>query len=61
MQKIQMLSGRFQQLKAQHIYRDFNKEVDQLSKDALVLDENGIYVPGITNGGTGIFERLQYS
>jgi hypothetical protein len=61
MQKIRMLSGRFQQLKAQHIYRDFNKEADQLSKDALVLDENGINVAGNTDGGTEIFERLQYS
>jgi hypothetical protein len=51
----------FQQLKAQHIYRDFNKEVDKLSKEALVLDENGLYVAGNTDGGTKFFERLQYS
>jgi hypothetical protein len=38
-----VLSGKFQQLKAQHIYREYNKEVDQLSKEALLLDEDGIY------------------
>ena len=47
-----MLNGKFQQLKTHHIYRDFNKEADQLSKEALVLDENVLYVAGITDGGT---------
>jgi hypothetical protein len=43
MTKIRVLSGKFQQLKAQHIYREYNKEVDQLSKQALQLEEDGIY------------------
>jgi hypothetical protein len=56
-----MLSGSFQQVKAKHIYRDFNKEADQLSKNALVLDKNGIYVTWNNDGGTILFERLQYN
>jgi ribonuclease HI len=43
MTKIRLLSEKFQQLKAQHIYREFNKEVDQLSKQALQLEEGVIY------------------
>jgi len=43
MTKNKMLSWSFQQLKAQHIYRVYNKEVDQPSKEALLLDEDGIY------------------
>jgi hypothetical protein len=35
MTKIQVLSGKFQQLKAQHIYREYNKESDQLSKQEM--------------------------
>jgi hypothetical protein len=43
MTKIRVLSKKFQQLKAQHIYREYNKEVDQLSKQAMQLEEDGIY------------------
>jgi ribonuclease HI len=39
MSKIRQLSGKFHDLKTQHIYRDYNKEVDQLSKKALQLEE----------------------
>jgi hypothetical protein len=47
-----ILSGKFQQLKAQHIYRVFNKEADQLSKEALALDEDGLYVAGDNEEGS---------
>jgi len=50
MQKIRILCGRFQKINAQHIYREYNKEAYQLSKDALVLEENGIYVAGNIEG-----------
>jgi ribonuclease HI len=43
MEKIKRLSGRFLQLKAYHIYRSFNKGVDQMSKEALQLEEEGIF------------------
>jgi hypothetical protein len=43
MSKIQQLSGKFHLLKAQHLYREFNKEADQLSKQALHLEEGVIY------------------
>jgi hypothetical protein len=43
MTKILMLSGKFQQLKAQHIYKEYNKEVDQRSKQTLMLNDDGIY------------------
>lgn len=56
-----MLCGRFQKIKAQHIYREFNKEANQLSKDALVLEENDIYVAENIEGNTKVFEKLQYS
>jgi hypothetical protein len=52
------LSGKFQQLKAQHIYREYNKEADQLSKQALQLDEEGIYYAVGTKIQTERFERL---
>jgi hypothetical protein len=32
----------FQKLKAQHIFRDYNKEANQLSKEAFLLYEDGI-------------------
>jgi hypothetical protein len=44
------LSGKFHHLKAQHIYKEYNKEVDQLSKQALQLEEGVIYYAK----GTGI-------
>jgi hypothetical protein len=63
MEKIRVLSERFQQIKAQHIYRDYNKEADQLSKEALLLDEDGLYVAGGTKEGSKkvFFERLAIS
>jgi hypothetical protein len=61
MTKIRVLSGSFLQLKAQHIYRAYNKEVDQLSKEALFLDEDGIHYAVGTEGHTIFFERLDIS
>jgi len=61
MQKIRILSERFQKVKAQHIYREYNKKADQLSKDALVLKENDIYIAGNIEGNVEVFERLQYN
>jgi hypothetical protein len=58
MTKNKLLSRSFQQLKAQHIYRAYNKEVDQLSKDAWRLDEDGIYFAMVTEGQPENFERL---
>jgi hypothetical protein len=47
MSKIQVLRGKFLQIKAQHIYIEYNKKADQLSKEALQLDDDGIfYVEG---------------
>jgi hypothetical protein len=43
MSKIHALSGKFHHLKAQHIYREYNKEAYHLSKIALQMEEEGIY------------------
>jgi hypothetical protein len=58
MTKIRSLSRNFQQLKAHHIYRIYNKDVDQLSKEALLLDEDGIYFSKESEGQPEIFERV---
>jgi hypothetical protein len=52
MTKIRELRRKFLQLKAQHIYIGFNKEVDQLSKETLFLEEDGIYYATVTKGHT---------
>jgi ribonuclease HI len=61
MTKIRVLSGKFQQLKAQHIYREYNKEVDQLSKQAMQLEEDGIYHAVGTWKSNRRFERMPIS
>jgi hypothetical protein len=58
MGKIRILSESFQHLKDQHIYREYNQDVDQLSKDALQLKEDGIYFAKVTKGQSNTFERL---
>jgi hypothetical protein len=58
MEIIRVLSGRFLQLKAQHIYKAYNKEVDQLSKEALLVDDDGIYYAVGNEGNSTNFERL---
>ena len=58
MTKIRVLRRNFQQLKAQHIYRVYNKEADQLSNKDFLLDENGIYYAMDTEGQPEKFERL---
>jgi hypothetical protein len=52
MKKIRDLSRNFSQLKAQHIYRGFNMEVDQLSKATLSFEEDGLYYATVTEGQT---------
>jgi ribonuclease HI len=58
MSKIRQLSGKFQHLKAQHIYREYNKEVDQLSKQALQLEEGVLFYAKGTRIHTERFERM---
>jgi len=43
MSKIRQLSGKYNHLKEQHIYREYNNELDMLSKHALQLEEGVIY------------------
>jgi len=38
-----VLRGKLQQLKTQHIYREYNEEGDQLSKQEMQMEENEIY------------------
>jgi hypothetical protein len=45
----------------QLIYREYNKEVDQLSKQALQLDDDGIYYAMGTRIQTKRFEILPIS
>ena len=40
MTKIWVLSGKLQQLKTQQIYKEYNEEVDQLSKQAMQMEED---------------------
>ena len=50
MKKIRDLSRNFTQLKAQHFYREYNKEVDILSKVSLTLEEYGLYFAVVKEG-----------
>jgi ribonuclease HI len=43
MTRIRQMSGSFQNLKIQHIYREFNREADQLSKQALLMEEGILF------------------
>jgi hypothetical protein len=54
------LSESFDQIKAQHIYMVYNKEVDEMSKEALLLEEDGIFYAEEYDGHTGNFERLEF-
>jgi ribonuclease HI len=56
--RIRELNERFIQLKAQHIYRSYNKEVDLLPKYVLLLDEDGIYYAEGNDGNAANFIRL---
>jgi len=58
MRKIRELSRNFTQLKAQHIYREYNKEVVLLSKAALTLEDDGLYYAEFKDGQTEIFDTL---
>jgi len=61
MSRIRALSGRFIQIKAQHIYRLYNKEADVLSKEALLLEEDIIFFVEEHNGHTNNYERIEFS
>jgi len=61
MTKIRVLSKNFLQLKIQHIYRRYKKEADQLSKEALFLEEDGIHYTVVTEGHTKKIDRLYIS
>lgn len=54
-----MLSGRFTQLKAQHIYRAYNKDADLLSKEVLLLVKDGMYFAVRNEGHYENYERLE--
>jgi hypothetical protein len=60
MSRIRALSKNFVQIKAQHIYRIFNKEAYKLSKEALLLKEDGIFFAEDHDGHTGNYERLEF-
>jgi len=61
MTRIRLLSKYFQQIKVQHIYKNYNDVVDRLSKEALLLDEGGIYISKESYGQHEIFERINVS
>ena len=45
MTRICQMSGRFQNIKIQHIYREFNREANQLSKHTLLMEEGILFLP----------------
>ena len=61
MTKIRELSSIFQQIKAHHIYRTYNQIVDGLSKEALLMDEGGIYCSKVSDRQQRIFEKIDIS
>jgi ribonuclease HI len=58
MSRIHQLSENFQELNIQHIYREYNREVDQLSKQALLLEEGFLYFAKGVGTHVEKFERL---
>jgi hypothetical protein len=52
------LSERFQILNIQHIYREFNREVDHLSKQDLFMDEGSLYFSRGMGDHVYSFERM---
>jgi hypothetical protein len=58
MKKIRELHKYFQQIKAQHIYRNYNQDADQLSKEALCMVEDRIYYSQVSDGQQKIYERI---
>jgi hypothetical protein len=61
MNKIRALSRQFQQIKAQHIYRTYNRVANRLSKEALSMEEGCIYWSREVDGQQEIFERIEIS
>jgi hypothetical protein len=58
MTRIRQMSGSFQNLKIQHIYREFNREVDQLSKHAFLMEEGYLYFAKGLGDQVESFERM---
>jgi ribonuclease HI len=58
MTRIRQFSENFQILKIQYIYREFNREVDHLSKQALLMDERSLYFSRGIGDQVDAFERL---
>jgi ribonuclease HI len=56
--RIRQLSENFQNLKIQHIYREYNREANQLSKQALHLEEGFLYYAKGVGAHVEPFERL---
>jgi hypothetical protein len=52
------LSEHFPTFKVQHIYKEYNREVDQLFKKALKLDEGVLYYAKGMGAQVEIFERM---
>jgi hypothetical protein len=52
------LSESFQILKIQHIYKEFNREVDHLSKQDLLMDEVSLYFSRGMGDQVYAFERM---
>jgi hypothetical protein len=57
--KIRALSIQFQHIKGQHIYRTYNQGVDRLLKEALSLEEGGIYWSQDVAGQQDTFVELK--
>jgi len=58
MTSIRQLSESFQILKIQHIYKEFNHEVDHLSKKDLLMDNGSLYYARGMGDQVDSFERL---
>jgi hypothetical protein len=57
--RIRELSENFQTLKIQHIYREYNREANQLSKKALLLEEEFLYYAKGVGAHVEPFKRLR--
>jgi hypothetical protein len=52
------MSGRIQHLKIQHIYREFNRKADQLSKQTLLMEEEILFFAKKMGEQVGSFEKV---
>jgi ribonuclease HI len=58
MSRIHELNENFHNLKVQHIYNEYNREVDNLSKHALKFDEGVLYYAKGMGVQVELFERI---